>query len=310
MRADQIERFYLSLSRCGEMASRLAEKLKAAGFAAVVPRDEFIESFAVDEQERASHRQFGVEIAKMQLSRQEPAEWWGGKVFYQSSFVEALRQRRDTENGCSTAEIRTKYPGEIWRQEIDPCQARMTFARMKDASFRERWQSVIDAEAKLVDRESKEHATGLGEGGGFDPESRYKFLDRVLRRDLPLLGFAFDEAKSSLDYSVYSRRIMGDLDLCWTLEEVDGFTMWRDHGNYRPSLQLRRANAHGTMARAAKKDPANILVVAYNVVLPNFGVAYWRFRNLNELETIAKAHLCLLGLLLQPIESAVREAFA
>jgi hypothetical protein len=43
--------------------------------------------------------------------------------------------------------------------------------------------------------------------------------------------------------------------------------------------------------------------------MPNFGAAYWMFRNLDQLETIVKAHLCLYGFLEPLIEDAARETF-
>ena len=63
------------------------------------------------------------------------------------------------------------------------------------------------------------------------------------------------------------------------------------------------------MNRAARRDPANLLIVAYSAALPNFDIAYWKFRSLKELETVAKAHLCLLRLVCPPVEDSVREAF-
>jgi hypothetical protein len=65
----------------------------------------------------------------------------------------------------------------------------------------------------------------------------------------------------------------------------------------------------GRLNRAAKIDPVNLLVVDYASAMPNFGAAYWMFRNLDQLETIVKAHLCLYGFLEPLIEDAARETF-
>jgi len=308
MRVEQIERLYASLTRCGDDVLGLAEQLQTAGFAAIGPRREFRASFCSNDADRALHQKYAIEIAKTALARQQPTQWFESKTFYRSQLLDELRQRRDLENGCDGREIRNRFPGEVWRLEIDPCNMRLAQARMKDKSFESRWQSVVESESQILAAETLAHATGLGRSFAFDPAGRHAFLDRVLERELAPFAFAFDRQKSSLGYSVFSKKLYDDLDLCWSLEEVDFFVAF--DGNYRPTLQLRRPNVRGKLSRAAKENPANLLLIDYVAAVPDFQVAYWKFRNLDELETIVKAHVYLYGLLAQRIDDAVRDAFS
>lgn len=311
MRTEQIERFYQSIAHCGDPGLRLPQRLTEAGFAAFAPRDAFIASFCNNDEEREIHQHYTTQVAKMRLSRQQPTQWWDHRTHYRSQLIEDLKRRRDAANGCDGNEVRTRFPGEPWRRELDPCHANMMAARSKDgATYGPRWKSVLDDEARLLASESSRHATGLSRDFAFDADGRHAFLQRALERDTHPLGFALDRTKSTLGFSVFSKSILPDLDLCWTLEDVEGLVSGYAEGRYRPSLELRRSKVRGRLNKAAKIDPVNLLVIDFVAAIPNLGAAYWLFRNLDQLETSVRAHLCLYGFLAPLIEDAARDAFA
>jgi hypothetical protein len=82
-------------------------RLCKAGFAAFMPRNEFIESFAGSPEELEIHRRCVVETAKERLGqpitiRKTEDE---RKQLYFSLFLQRLREERDKENGVPEREL-------------------------------------------------------------------------------------------------------------------------------------------------------------------------------------------------------------
>ena len=122
-----------------------------------------------------------------------------------------------------------------------------------------------------------------------------------MKRDSAGLGFVHDKARSRASYPVFSKPTTGDWDLCWVLEESRSFLESPIQGRLVPFLEIRSRALRGSLARVESGD---FLHIRYARIIYGFSTAYWTFRNLDELETVIKAHLCLYSLIAQTIESA------
>src|SRR5579872_7264894 len=110
----------------GDEVDRCFEEMIRLGFEAFVPRNEYVESFAANEAELATHRRCLKETVRELLGqpRHFPIRGDESRQIYYSPFLESLRRQRDQENGCSETELSLRFEaGEAtWRREIDPCQ--------------------------------------------------------------------------------------------------------------------------------------------------------------------------------------------
>jgi len=69
-------------------------------------------------------------------------------------------------------------------------------------------------------------------------------------------------------------------------------------------LEIRYRELSGSIDRARAGE---FLFIRHHDIVPGFGNAYWKFFDLNELETIIKAHLHLYGLMAPIIEAGIRK---
>jgi hypothetical protein len=160
-------------------------------------------------------------------------------------------------------------------------------------------------EQHILIRETARFASGRGRGRGFDKASRYAMFVEVMESESRSLGFSRDTKKSRSGYSVFSKPVSEGWDLCWTIEDMNTFHRNVFEGQFEPYLHLRARNVRGKLNRAQMGE---FLVIRYRYLILGFGNAYWKFSDLNQLETIIKAHLRLYALLAPGIESGIARA--
>lgn len=208
----------------GDEVHRCFEEMTRLGFEAFVPRNEYVESFAANEAELATHRLCFKETVRELLGqpRHFPIGDDESKQIYYSPFLESLRRQRDRENGCSERELSLYFEaGEAtWRREIDPCQrniARDVVARRME--HRARFEAVVEIERNMAAKEAERFSTGLGARGHMvDEKDRYAFLIEVMVRDAGSLGFEFDNKKSRASGPIFFKTITDDWRLCWSID--------------------------------------------------------------------------------------------
>jgi hypothetical protein len=168
-----------------------------------------------------------------------------------------------------------------------------------------RRDAMYGEEGLAFEREVPRHASELGKTRcGFDKRERYGFFATVMKRDAASLDFVYDKSRSRANYPVFSKPMTGDWDLCWVLEESRPFLHSPVEGLFAPFLELRSRGLRGNLANV---ESGEFLHIRYSAIVPGFSTGYWRFRRLDELETVIKAHLYLYSLIAGPIESACQK---
>lgn len=121
------------------------DQLEDAGFGAFVPYRDFVSSFGTSQEDQELHRLCLIEGAKNRLARPMPLAMIRayGKHFYFSPLVRELLDERDQQNGVPEEELSSRYPGEIWRGEVDPCERRKVLKRATEReSYESAWESM------------------------------------------------------------------------------------------------------------------------------------------------------------------------
>jgi hypothetical protein len=299
------------LVELGDETFRYADQLQSAGFRAFIPRWKFNESFCATQQEHELHRRCVVEVAKNIVGRPWPplhTRWTAAEsaLLYASPLLAQLTSERDKENGVPPHKLGSRYPsGEArWRREFDPCLRRQWMAAAREPSVhKERWNTVRDEEARALEREAAQHATGISRVHAFDIDGRYASFTAIMKRDATPLGFYYDKGKSHLTYPVFSKSVSKDWDVCWAIEEPDLFCLGPFQGNLTPYLEVRARTSRG---RVDNLKLGESLQIRYAAIVPGFYGAYRVFHTLDQLETLIKAHLCLYHLMAPTIEGALK----
>jgi hypothetical protein len=123
-----------------------------------------------------------------------------------------------------------------------------------------------------------------------------------MERDAAPIGFHIDERRSRPGAPVFSKEMDSNWDLCWT---VDGrsFCSSATEGRFDPNFGLVNKQFRDALSRAAS---GQFLRIQYSNVVPGFANGYWIFSNLDELETIVKAHVYLYTLMSSVVETGIK----
>jgi hypothetical protein len=222
-----------------------------------------------------------------------------------SPYVQQLLDERDTANGVPEAQLGSRYPGEIWRREVDPCERQLTYRRVREkAVFDEKWSSMLASQRRQLSSEVVQHATGLSTVYAFDPQGRYAFYKAVMERDAAPLGFRLDQSRSLASFPVFAKEITESWDLCWSVEDARMFCWSSTEGRFNPCLLICRKGLSGNLAGAVAGE---FMPIDYRFIVPGFGNAYWVFDDLDDLEVAIRAHLGLYRIVTPMLEKAVIE---
>jgi len=292
----------------GDMIFDYMSSLRQTGFAAFVPYYDFLNSFCSSEREQELHRQCLIEGAKNRLARPWPLVMFAP---YQehlpfSPFLQRLIDERDQQNGVPETQLSSRYPGELWRQEVDPCERRKTYMEIVEKeSYAISWKTMLSKQRECLRLEVDRHASGLSVDLSFDKRGRYALYAAVMTLAARPLGFHFDKQLSYSDYPVFSQEVAGDWVLCWTIDDEKVFLLSPMEGYFQPHLALRSKRVRGRLGKARVGE---YFFIGYQHVVPGFGNAYWKFQDLNELETVIRAHLYLYSLMAPIITEGIRNA--
>jgi hypothetical protein len=293
----------------GDQVFNYMTNLRAAGFHAFLPRHEFIESFAENAKELEIHRRCVVEEAKNRLGVPHPMRFSAEELkgIYRSSFIQQLEAKRDEANGVPRNQLERRYSVEeaAWRLHYDPCLRRKVRAGYDREEYKERFEVMLAAERAVFEQEVESHHTGLGRmPHTFDQSGRYAFFSAVMQRDAAAIGFCYDKPKSRQNYPVISKPISRGWDLCWAIEDARSFFRNPLEGQFAPSLELRGRDLCGPLVKVGSGE---FLHIRYAGIVPGFFNGYWKFLDLDQLETAIKAHLHLYGLTASTIEGGIQK---
>jgi hypothetical protein len=214
----------------------------------------------------------------------------------------------DAENGCSASELATKYPGVdmLWRREIDPCRRNMVrFEFSQRLQYQRRVVEFEERQQLMIEAEIQAHLSTDADQAAFEMEDRFYRYQGVMNDVCVALGFRYDPQKSRDEFPVFSKQPIDGWDLCWTLQHTDTFALTPKLGCFAPNLDLRGANLAGDVDKARSRE---FLCFRYQSIVPGFDRAYWKFRNLVELEWAIRAHLTLYELIMPILEASVAGA--
>jgi hypothetical protein len=186
--ADAICREFVPI---GDEIFRYMDALKSGGFSAFVPNYEFGRSFCRSREDLKVHDRCLVEKAKNLLGRPWPLGVVNSEdlLLYESPYLKRLSDARDSENGVPLSELGSRYPGEIWRLEIDPCERRKAYASVREREpYGERVQSVVEEQKHIFELEVAHQGTGLARSHTFDRRGRYAFFTKVMSATPPHLA--------------------------------------------------------------------------------------------------------------------------
>ncbi len=295
----EVQAICLALCPIGEMVPNFADKLAAQGLRAFIPFFRFPEIFASDQQQVDVHRRCVVEEAKTRLSRPWPFRiGLRNESFYKSEFLAQLAEIRDKENGVPLKEVSSRYPGQIWRLELDPCQRAMALARVQEPSSYLTAELAARSETNTIrQREVALVAAHAPRRDAYVPEEIYA---DCLRGDEFNLGLHLDESRSSGNWPVFTKRTTATWDICIVLENVEGFFA---SGVLELLIELRHRDLCGPRRN---DDQGLCMIVDYQRLLPGFLQAYRSFANADELRLDIRAHACLCSLLLPAMERAIQ----
>lgn len=290
----------------GEAVPEYERALKLRGFSAWIPYRDFLESYC-NSGDIQLHRLCLIEQAKLDLGIPWPMRLRApaSERVYSSPLLDRLRAERDRMNGVPVTEIGNRYPTEGWRREIDPCEWRRRRAQIENRrAYDERWNAMLEEQRRCFELEVSRHATGLSKSYTFDPEGRYEFLSAVLQREIAALGFEYDPTSSRPEFPVFSKPISADWCIGWAIEEQKAFLFGPLEGQYKPYLEIRHRHLRGSVDEGSWGE---FLLIRYHHIVPGFGNAYWRFFDLDQLETAIKAHIFFYSLIAPVIEGGVQK---
>ena len=290
----------------GDAIWRFSEQLRAEGYSAFDAHNDFVESFG-EQDEIEVHRLCAVEHAKIRLGQPWPMKYSPEerKLLYASDLLNELYAKRDAENGCPATELDTKYPGvdAVWRREVDPCRRSMVrFEIFQRSQYQRRFTEFVERQRLMIEGEIQAHLSENADQLVFEMEDRFAKYREVMDRIAGSLGFQFDDLKSRDEFPVFSKHLNDGWALCWTLQQTDMFALTPKEGCLSPNLDLRSANMVGDADKARSRE---FLFFRYQHIIPGFGSAYWKFRNLTELEWAIGAHLCLYQLISPVLEASI-----
>jgi hypothetical protein len=144
---------------------------------------------------------------------------------------------------------------------------------------------MLDVQGRLLQSEVARHATRLAD----HYIGRRAFYVAAMTQYSSRYGFVHDHVKSSEAFPIFSKSVSEDWDLCWALEDERGFWQSRQ-GLLVPSLELRHRQLRG---RIENRQSGEFLWFRYKLIILSFGTAYWKFSDLNQLETIIKTTVLL-----------------
>jgi hypothetical protein len=157
----------------------------------------------------------------------------------------------------------------------------------------------------MLEAELQAHLSVDTDQAMFEMEDRFAKYQEVMDRVSVPLGFQYDKQKSRDEFPVFSKHLSDGWDLCWTLQHTDMFALTPKEGCFAPNLELRGANMVGDADKARSRE---VLFFRYQHIVPGFGGAYRKFRNLAELEWAIGAHLRLYKLMSPILEASVTSA--
>lgn len=296
-----------------ERWEEFADRLEADGFSAFRYRQEFEESFCSTPEELSLNRRHAGEYSKILFSGSLRAllpfidrETALNELYVSSHIEELLRNAPHVNRSDLTHAWSVCEPSNWKREEL----------RLKHEQDHERrFTAMMRAEGAQFFREVDEHKSDASDQYGRRRlPSHPKLFIGLAEHYGERIGFTCDETKSHRNQPTVTRPINKDWDLRWSVgrrgyytKSIFGPPRNEDRDGYAwfvPELFICGSNQPGQPSALE----GEILKISYLYFVPNSWTAYHYFFDRYDLETCIKAHLTLIGYVVDDIVDAVRSA--
>jgi hypothetical protein len=290
----QWREFADTLVRLGDSKKKLQQELEEAGFAAFLPYQEFIESFAKTSAEVDVHRSYAEESAKVALGH-----FVGGEGLYHSPLIAELVDAARTSPLLSD-------PLTAWipRIHLDPCVQNAMELKVRDnEEYQRRERVMLERREGRLRLEAQLHSTRLRDdypSAMFTKGARFAFAVAVLQRELAPLGFAPARQDASKGLAIVRKPTWDGWETVWALRDVELFFFNFSSGKWLPIVAVEASRAR---SRTGDDLYAGVSgVVRYSALVEGFDTTYLSFQGLAELETAIVAHASLYRMLAIPVD--------
>lgn len=295
----------------------IAENLEKSGFAAFRAYERWSESYCQSERELETHRRYRIDHAKELLAGPlvelpgSPMEMFQR---YRSPFLQKLRRQRDDENGMPLGDLKKHYPlhEQYLRTIIDPSERHYIRQKQLDPAAYDAHRAGLDREQRRqLDLEVRRHATDIASAWGVSQGERCGLFLHAATRYGSSIGFSYIASKSAPKWPAIVLPIDDEWDLRWVVKDSSTFEC--DPGtkglrfaesHFEHQLLLCAGRHSGNLGKSVMRG--EYLRINFSVVPFGFIRAYRTFRSNQEFETIIKAHVCLLGLMIDDILAAIK----
>jgi len=209
---------------------------------------------------------------------------------YSSDLLFELALARDVENGCSLVDVSKMYPGERWREEIDPCSRRRWYLALRKRRELDRMEAAYEeSRCDSFLRDVDAHKTGISRSYSWDAPRRLEFYVEAMTTVFGPFGFKV------------SSRKLGDLPAIFTKAVNEN---WRIALVPDGSLHRKDVNPHFELSiflytnRPTEFRPrvGHVLRIKLDLIVPGFYNGYLVVNSLDELEVAIRARSVLFSI--------------
>lgn len=217
--------------------------------------------------------------------------------YYQSNFLEALAVERDRRNGVPFRDLAERFPGEIWRQDIDPCEARASQMSVHNSQAHdEAWKQAMSARDRLKLDEASRSGIRCNTEVTSTSFNRVRVFEDVVSENTAGFGFSLDLKRSRQNQPVFSKSLADEWDLCLSVENLSGFLgTFRREGQEFGCVDVVTSIRHSKLTGSIRNaNPRKLLILRLQEATPYFSVAYREFFDASSLGLSIRANLALL----------------
>ena len=291
---EQQRAIHRTLGRLVDEEVSITAQMRAAGFAAFDVLHEYRWSFCYTDEERCIQSRYEKESAKYHITSAPVS-------LEDYPFLAELDNIRIQRNGCPTHELAQHYPSDdiAWRYFLDPISQNLRRDETEAGD-----KAIKERRSEALRQEGLKHKTGWSERFHDTRSGRSDCYRLGMERYARPLGFMSDSKLSTHTYPVYAKHINDQWALCWVISDMTAFLSMVP-GILLLDLQLRSQRLKGEIKEHKREQ--EWMKINVPSLVSGFSGTYMSFEDLDQLETIIKAHFNLYKIISDRIDSAISE---
>lgn len=313
---DNAQRLIEGLLPLCEQENVFSDAMRGQGFSAFEPFQADYDSYAIGVDERSLGRQIQVENCKEFFLRKLISYAHRAKssnVRFQSPILDCLRKKRGQFDRMSEQELLKEFNLEeiFVGKAIGPLESRRRKEKIENRlRYDQKEQAIRDASFKKVQQEARHYSTPVAFRYGNHERERVELFMEAASLDLMDRGFVGPNSK--VKGSLYfCRSLNDDFYLRWSVVDAHRLAPWPEHDSRMSAflVELDLCSAFHPPSELESDQQGTTMRLPYAQIVPFFLNAYTNFKANVELETLIKAHVCLLKLFITPFEKVFVQAF-